>query len=34
VNAIHEDVSFSRAMTTSVRKEIEDLAAWLELDVR
>jgi uncharacterized protein YcaQ len=34
VNAIHEDVSFSRAMTTAVRKETEDLAAWLELDVR
>ena len=34
VNAIHEDVSFSRAMTTAVRKEIDDLAAWLELDVR
>ena len=33
VNAIHEDVSFSRAMTTAVRKEIEDLAAWLELVV-
>jgi hypothetical protein len=27
-------VSFSRAMTTAVRKEIEDLAAWLELEVR
>jgi uncharacterized protein len=34
VNAIHEDVSFNRAMTTAVRKEIEDLARWLELDVR
>jgi uncharacterized protein YcaQ len=34
VNAIHEDVSFSPAMAKSVRKEIEDLAAWLELDVR
>ena len=34
VNAIHEDVSFSRAMTTAVRKEIDDLADWLELDVR
>ncbi len=33
VNAIHEDVSFSRAMTTAVRKEIDDLAAWLGLDV-
>ena len=34
VHAIHEDVSFSRALTAAVRKEIEDLAAWLELDVR
>ncbi len=32
VNAIHEDVSFSPAMT-AVRKEIDDLAAWLGLDV-
>jgi uncharacterized protein YcaQ len=34
VNAIHKDVSFSRAMTSAVRREIDDLAAWLELDVR
>ncbi len=34
VNAIHEDVSFSQAMTTAVRKEITDLAAWLGLEVR
>jgi uncharacterized protein YcaQ len=34
VNAIHEDASFSRAMTTAVRKEFDDLAAWLGLDVR
>jgi uncharacterized protein YcaQ len=34
VNAIHEDVSFSPAMTNAVRKEIISLAAWLELDVR
>jgi uncharacterized protein len=34
VNAIHEDVSFSRAMTTGVRKEVDDLANWLGLDVR
>ena len=27
VNAIHEDVSFSPAMTKAVRKEIDDLAA-------
>ena len=32
VNAIHEDVSFSRTMTTAVRKEIEDLASWLGLE--
>src|SRR4051812_40066814 len=32
VNAIHEDVSFSRAMITAVRKEIHDLAAWLGLE--
>ena len=31
VNAIHEDVSFSRAMHAAVRQEIEDLAAWLGL---
>ena len=34
VHAIHEDVSFSRALTAAVQKETEDLAAWLELDVR
>jgi uncharacterized protein YcaQ len=34
VNAIHEDVSFSPAITKAVRKEIDDLAAWLELEVR
>jgi uncharacterized protein len=34
VNAVHEDVSFSRAMTAAVGKEIEDLAAWLGLEVR
>jgi uncharacterized protein YcaQ len=32
VNAIHEDVTFTRSITAGVRKEIEDLAAWLELD--
>ena len=32
VNAIHEDVSFSPAMTKAVRKEIDDLAAWLGLE--
>jgi hypothetical protein len=34
VHAIHEDVAFSSAMTKGVRREIEDLAAWLELEVR
>jgi uncharacterized protein len=32
VNAIHEDVAFSRAIASAVGKEIDDLAAWLELD--
>jgi uncharacterized protein YcaQ len=33
VNAIHEDVKFTPAMTKGVRTELEDLAAWLALDV-
>ena len=33
VDAIHEDVAFSRAVATAVRKEIDDLAAWLGLAV-
>jgi uncharacterized protein YcaQ len=33
VYAIHEDVPFTRATTAGVRKEIDDLAAWLELEV-
>ena len=33
VNAIHEDVAFSRVIATAVRKEIDDLAAWLGLVV-
>jgi uncharacterized protein len=32
VKAIHEDVKFTRAMTKGVQAELEDLAAWLELD--
>jgi uncharacterized protein len=31
VNAIHEDVPFTRAMTKGVRAELDDLAAWLGL---
>ena len=33
INAIHEDVPFTRAMRTAVRGEIESLAAWLGLGV-
>lgn len=33
VNAIHQDVRFSRATTAVVRAEIEDLATWLGLEV-
>ena len=32
VNAIHEDVKFTRALSKSVNAELEDLAAWLALD--
>jgi uncharacterized protein len=31
VNAIHEDVKFTRAMTKDVQAELEDLASWLGL---
>jgi uncharacterized protein len=31
VDAIHEDDPFTKAMTTAVRREIKDLAAWLHL---
>jgi uncharacterized protein YcaQ len=34
VNAIHEDVGFSTAMTAAVHREIADLAKWLGLGVR
>jgi uncharacterized protein len=33
VNAIHEDVAFTKTIAKSVGKEIEDLAAWLGLEV-
>ena len=32
VNAIHQDVTFGKAMTAAVDQEIEDLARWLGLD--
>jgi uncharacterized protein YcaQ len=31
VNAVHEDVPFTRPMATAVRAELEDLASWLGL---
>jgi uncharacterized protein YcaQ len=33
VNAIHEDVPFTKKMTTDVNREIKDLARWLELEL-
>ncbi len=32
VNALHEDVKFTRAIEKGVQAELEDLAAWLGLD--
>jgi uncharacterized protein YcaQ len=32
VNAIHEDVKFTRALAKAVQAELEDLASWLGLD--
>jgi hypothetical protein len=34
VNAIHQDVKHTRAMTAGIKAEIADLAAWLKLPVR
>ena len=33
INTIHEDVRFTKAITAAVRAEIDDLAAWLGLEV-
>ena len=33
VNAVHEDVRFTRAIRAGVDGEIESLASWLELTV-
>jgi uncharacterized protein YcaQ len=33
VDAIHQDVAFTRAMTAAVKREIKDLATWLEQDL-
>jgi hypothetical protein len=32
VNAIHEDVTFTRTMTKAVQAELDDLASWLGLE--
>ncbi len=32
VNAVHEDVPFTKAMSAAVDREIADLATWLELE--
>jgi len=33
VDAIHQDIPFGKTISAAVRKEIRDLARWLELDV-
>jgi uncharacterized protein len=33
VDAIHEDVPFTKAMTAAVRRELKDLAGWLRVDL-
>ncbi len=34
VHAVHEDVSFTRAMTDAVHRELEELASWLHLTAK
>jgi hypothetical protein len=33
VNALHQDVPFTKVMTAGIRGEIKDLAKWLDLKV-
>jgi uncharacterized protein YcaQ len=33
VDAIHEDIPFSKTLTTAVHRELRDLAQWLQLDL-
>ena len=33
INAIHQDVAFTKTMTTAVNREIADLAGWLQLEL-
>jgi hypothetical protein len=32
VHAVHEDVRFTRAISTAAHSELEALASWLELE--
>jgi uncharacterized protein len=32
VDAVHEDVPFTKTIAGAVRREIRDLARWLDLD--
>ena len=34
VDAIHQDAAFTKTMTTAVRREIRDLAQWLDVDLK
>jgi uncharacterized protein YcaQ len=34
IHAVHEDVEFTKAMTSAIDHEINDLARWLDLEVR
>jgi uncharacterized protein YcaQ len=33
VDAIHQDVTFTKTMTAAIVREIKDLARWLKLDL-
>jgi hypothetical protein len=33
VDAVHQDVGFTKTMTADVEREITDLARWLALDL-
>ncbi|HLT10558.1 MAG TPA: crosslink repair DNA glycosylase YcaQ family protein, partial [Micromonosporaceae bacterium] len=33
VNAIHQDVAFTKTMAAAIQREISDLAQWLKLDL-
>jgi uncharacterized protein len=34
VNALHEDVPFTRAIRSALHAELEALAAWLQLEIQ